>query len=262
MSMTKFRPDTRSRRDVRDGTTAARYRVIALIGAALLLCIGLFCGRAMYVGWVAHDALAEQAALPARLARADHATAVRETQQLGASLRRWQALDPNDPAVAEWLGGVYTITARGAPTAEAAAVEWKAAHEQYSMAVVLRPTSPYAWANRAWARYHLGLLDAQFYAALENAIRLGPWEREVQLVVVDLGLGLWPVMPSDLRLKVLGMVQRGQRRYAQNMVDIAARYGRLAEVCTFERLATLPACKAAALSANTPDAPVAVRAAS
>ncbi len=261
MSTTKSRRDTRSRSGVREGATSARYRVIALIGALALLATSLYCGRAVLVGWVAHDALAEQAALPARLAKADRDAVVRETQQLGASLRRWQALDPNDPAVAEWLGGYYTITARNAPTAEAVAVEWRAAHEQYSKAVVLRPTSPYAWANRAWARYHLGLLDAEFYAALENAIRLGPWEREVQLVVVDLGLGLWPLMSPDLRVKILGMVQRGQRRYAQNMIDIATRYGRLPEVCTVEKLAALPACKAAAHSPNTPAAPVAAGAA-
>lgn len=257
MSMIKSRRGTHSRSEAREGDTPARYRVIALIGALALLGIGLFCGRAVVVGWVAHDVRSEQAALPARLAKADHDTAVRETQQLGASLHRWQELDPHDPEVAEWLGDHYTITARNAPTPEAVAVEWRAAHEQYSKAVVLRPTSPYAWANRAWARYHLGLLDAEFYAALDNAIRLGPWEREVQLVVVDLGLGLWPVMSPELRVKILGMVQRGQRRYAQNMIDIATRYGRLAEVCTFEKLAALPACKAAANFPNTPDALVA-----
>ena len=232
--------------------------VFALIGAGLLIGIGLYCGHASYVGVVAHDALAQQAALPARLIKADRDTVTRETKQLGEALRDWQALDPDDPAVAEWLGGYYAQTARDASSHDVISSHWKMAHEQYSKATVLRPTSPYAWANRAWSRYYLGLIDAEFYAALDNAIRLGPWEREVQLVVVDLGLGLWPVMPSDLRVKILGMVHRGQRRYAQDFIKIATRYGRLAEVCDFEKLATLPACKAAAHSAGASDANAAV----
>jgi len=238
--------------------TSAIGRACALIGAVVLIGIGLYCGRTTYVGVLAHNALAQQAALPARVVKADRVTAVKEAQQLGEALRRWQELDPNDPALAEWLGGYYALTVRDGPTGDVVGGQWKMAHEQYSKAVVLRPTSPYAWANRAWARYHLGLLDAEFYAALENAIRLGPWEPKVQLVVVDLGLGLWPVMPPDLRVKILGMVQRGQRRYAQHMIDIATRYGRLAEVCGFEKLATLPACKATAGSPSALKAPMAV----
>ena len=87
-----------------------------------------------------------------------------------------------------------------------------------------------------------GQLDTELYVALQNAINLGPWEPEVQFVVVDLGFALWDEMPIDLRPQILALAENGQRRYAAQIVAIAQKRGRLTEVCKLEKLATLPAC--------------------
>ena len=108
----------------------------------------------------------------------------------------------------------------------------------------MRPTSPYSWANLAWTKFHLKQIDAEFYLALDSAIRLGPWEPEVQFVVVDLGFALWQQLPAEMRPKILAIAQNGQRRYGTQIAAIAHQRGRLADVCKFEKLATMPVCKA------------------
>jgi hypothetical protein len=89
----------------------------------------------------------------------------------------------------------------------------------------------------------LGQVDAEFYLALQSAINLGPWEPEVQFVVVDLGFALWEQMPTDFQPQVMTLAQNGQRRYATQIVAIAQRRGRLPEACKIEKLAAMPACK-------------------
>jgi hypothetical protein len=160
------------------------------------------------------------------------------------ALRQAQRLDPANPTTAEELGSLYALNVRemGGVTGSQRAKSL----EQYARAAVMRPTSPYSWANLAWTQYYLGQVDAEFYRALDSAIRLGPWEPEVQFVVVDLGLALWQEMPADLRPRILAVAQHSQMRYAPQILAIARKRGHLREVCGFEKLAKLAACKAMA----------------
>ena len=213
--------------------------------AGILLFLGVLCARWGFADLIVTDAMTRQAFLQGEAARTGVPVTSKEADEVIASLLRAQRIDPNNPATAEQLGGAYTIDVRETDqqgSNRAVTREWAKAYEQYSRAVALRPTSPYAWANRAWTKYYQGKVDMALYVALQNAINLGPWEPEVQFVVVDLGFALWDEMPIDLRPQVLDLAQNGQRRYAAQIVAIAQKRGRLTEVCKLQKLAALPAC--------------------
>ncbi|MEO8383929.1 MAG: hypothetical protein ABI583_01705 [Betaproteobacteria bacterium] len=192
------------------------------------------------------DALSTQASIQAQATRTGEAVDAKAVSEVIASLLHSQRIDPANPATAEHLGGAYTIDVqnkRDAGSNGAVTRQWPEAFEQYSRAVVLRPTSPYSWANRAWTKYYLGQVDRDLYVAMQNAINLGPWEPEVQFVVVDLGFALWEEMPVDLRPQVLALAQNGARRYGAQIIAIAQKRGHLTDVCKFEKLSSLQACK-------------------
>ena len=224
-------------------------RIAAVAAAGLLVSFGAFSALWGFADLVIVDALSTQVLLQAKATRAGAAVDAKAANEVVASLIWAQSIDPGNPAIAEHLGGAYTIDVQEKREAVPAGVvtrQWPQAFEQYSLAVVLRPTSPYSWANRAWTKYYLGQVDRDLYVALQNAINLGPWEPEVQFVVVDLGFALWEEMPVDLRPQVLALAQNGVRRYGAQIIAIARKRGHLADVCKFEKLAPLPACKSVA----------------
>ena len=231
------RPDSRP-------AATPKGRWLAACGAILLTGACYFCADWGLANLVAANATAMQLDLQTRATRSVGTIEAREVQAVGDALHHAQRVDPFNPNTAEQLGSHYALSVRDADAAGNVVSHWAKARQHYASAVVLRPTSPYSWANLAWTKFHLKQIDAEFYRALDSAIRLGPWEPEVQFVVVDLGFALWDQLPAEMRPRILAIAQNGQRRYATQIVAIAKQRGRLAEVCTFERLATMPVCKA------------------
>ena len=193
---------------------------------------------------IAANASAQQIDLQKRAPQTVDLIGAREVQTVGDALHHAQRVDPLNPNTAEQLGSHYALSVRDTDIVGNVDSHWATARHHYANAVVMRPTSPYSWANLAWAKFHLKQIDAEFYRALDSAIRLGPWEPEVQFVVVDLGFALWDQLPAEMRPKILTIARNGQRRYATQIAAIAEQRGRQAEVCKFEKLATMPVCKA------------------
>lgn len=218
-------------------------RWVAGCGAMLLAGVGVFCADQGLADLVALDAATKQSDLQIRSTRAAGAVDAREVKAVGDALHHAQRADPLNPNTAEQLGSHYALNVRDAETGGAVPSHWARAREHYANAVILRPTSPYSWANLAWTKFHLRQVDAEFYGALESAMRLGPWEPEVQFVIVDLGFAVWAELPVEMRSKVLAVAQNGQARYATQIAEIAKQRGRLVDVCRFAKLATLPVCK-------------------
>ncbi len=240
---TANRPKTKPRRPDSLARQAVGGRVMAGLGAFFLTGVCILCARWGYVDLLVMDAAERQAALVDRVTKTGAPPDTEQVNAIRDEFMRAQRLDARNPTIAEQLGALYALNVRGGEAGGGIGSQRAKALEQYSLATVLRPTSPYAWANLAWTRYYLGQVDAEFYRAMVNAIQLGPWEPEVQFVVVDLGFALWDEMPADLRPKVLTMAKNGQRRYAPQILAIAQKRGRLADVCAFENLAKMVACK-------------------
>ena len=218
-------------------------RWVAGCGALLLAGVSVFCADQGLADLLALDAATKQSDLQNRTTRTVGAVEPREVKAVGDALLHAQRADPLNPNTAEQLGSHYALNVRSAETVDADRSHWAKAREHYANAVVLRPTSPYSWANLAWTKFHLRQVDAEFYGALESAMRLGPWEPEVQFVIVDLGFAVWADLPVEMRSKVLAIAQNGQVRYATQIAAIAKQRGRLADVCGFAKLATMPMCK-------------------
>lgn len=225
-------------------TAAISNRVMAVILGVILLGFCVLSARWGIADQIAIDAMAYQTTIQEGVARTGAHISAIDANLVVTGLLSAHRLDPANPAIAEQLGGAYTLDVRADTPDGAVTRQWAKAYESYSLANVLRPSSPYAWANRAWTKYYLGQVDKAFYLSLQSAINLGPWEPEVQFVVVDLGFALWDEMPMDFRPQVAAMAQNGQRRYASQIVGIAQKRGKLSEVCKFEKAALTAACKA------------------
>ena len=148
--------------------------------------------------------------------------------EVRSTLLAAQRREAGNPTLQEALARLHAQRHEGNAGAE---VFQEQALEYFQRAAVQRPTSPYTWASIALTRYRLGLIDAELLRALANAVRLGPWEPEVQFIVADIGFALWDELPDAQRKEVLETAVRGMKRYADNMVRIAEKRGRLALVC-------------------------------
>ena len=103
--------------------------------------------------------------------------------------------------------------------------------EHFVSALVLRPSSPYTWANIAEVRYRLGATSGDFEQVLTTAAYLGPNEPEVQRLVVDLGFALWDEIGAPSRAAVLRSLTLGMQRNPLEMLQISDRRGRLDLAC-------------------------------
>lgn len=230
------RPDSRPHR-----ITAGP--ILPCIGALLLIGVCVICARWGLADRIVVDASERQSALQERIARTGEPADAREVASLADAFLLAQRFEPGNPDIPEQLGGLYALKVRDGSAGGVTGNQGANALEQFSSAVAMRPSSPYAWANLARIKYAQGQVDDVFYRALDNAMRLGPWEREVQFTVVDLGFALWDKAPTALRPQILSVVQNGLTRDAAQILAIAQKRGRLAEVCKFEKLASVAACK-------------------
>jgi 2-polyprenyl-6-methoxyphenol hydroxylase-like FAD-dependent oxidoreductase len=131
---------------------------------------------------------------------------------------------PNDPSSQELLALVLA-SRLDKPEYPAAA------HVHFSHALMLRPTSPYTWANMAELDYLEGNTGDDFELALRRAAFLGPQEPEVHRTVTDYGLAVWSEVRPETQAAIGGTLRAGLRRNPLEMLQISERRGRLALAC-------------------------------
>ena len=91
--------------------------------------------------------------------------------------------------------------------------------------------SAIAWASIALLKLRLAEMDAEFYGALERAVRLGPWEPPVQVAIADAGLAAWRQLTPPAQTLVVGMLERGLLRQQAEIHRLGAAHGTLPLVC-------------------------------
>jgi hypothetical protein len=139
-------------------------------------------------------------------------------------LRRATLDVPADPTVREMLAmGIAGETNDPA--------ELEKARGHLLKALAERPGSGYTWAGLAALKYRLGETDGLFEKALVNAVKLGPYEPEVQRDVVNYGLAVWDEVRPETRRAIESAVAAGMRRNAPEILQISARRGRLGAAC-------------------------------
>ncbi len=149
-----------------------------------------------------------------------------------ASVRQALEFEPSNPMFVEQSARLQELRALGLPARDPGIREGlRNSLAQYREAAALRPGSPYVWAAMAMLKVRLNDMDYEFYGALERAGRLGPWEPQVQIAMIDVGMATWPWLAKPGREWVLGALERGLQRQGPEIRRIAAVHGSLPQVC-------------------------------
>jgi hypothetical protein len=201
--------------------------LIALLGASLLACAAYEAGRRGLADWISMRSRYEVNLWTEKQA----APTFQQWQRAVEALRSALKLAPEDPSLHDHLGVAYEV----ASATFSPGGRWNVYREfslvHFRQATVLRPTSPYSWANVALTKYGLGQRDDELYRALAAAMRLGPWEPGVQLITSDLGLLLWEDLAPALKEQVRANWIRTAHRQADPLARLALTRNRLGLLC-------------------------------
>lgn len=146
--------------------------------------------------------------------------------QVIARLERALAIAPDNAWALEFLGAMQFKTVRGATDPLAAVATARASRDKFRGALRQRPTAAQTWANLALAKQSLGEIDDEFFTALEQSARYGPWEPPVLLLGLQTGLGAWDRASPAQRELILGMRDRAVQQNAALVNRIARDYSR------------------------------------
>lgn len=146
--------------------------------------------------------------------------------QVIARLGRALAIAPDNAWALDFMGAMQFETIRGATDPQAAVAAARASRDSFRRALWQRPTAAQTWVNLALAKQSLGEIDGEFFAALEQSVRYGPWEPPVLLLGLQTGLGAWDRASPAQRELILGMRDRAARRDVASVNRIARDYSR------------------------------------
>jgi cytochrome c-type biogenesis protein CcmH/NrfG len=126
-----------------------------------------------------------------------------------ASLRAALDYEPRNPNLHWYLGRIdyWRVRSGSLTDAESRAVR-QVALESFRQAALLRPTSGHSWVNLALTRYVLGQVDAEFVLALEQTLRWAPWQPQIQLIGIQLGVATWQLMPLSTQMLLIEAIRR------------------------------------------------------
>ena len=160
--------------------------------------------------------------------------------QLQSGLEQALVYDNTVPELLTDLGNAYESAVFYSPVgADSAHASRNLARQYYLQALSIRPGWPYSWTDLARIKYMLNEIDAEFYAALQNAVMLGPWEPQVQLTVAEIGLRHWDDINKETRQLVIRMINNGiySPDEAMRMFKLLQHYDQLELVCNETGLA-------------------------
>lgn len=136
------------------------------------------------------------------------------------------AISPDNAWALEFMGAMQFETVRGATDPQAAVAAARASRDSFRRALRQRPTASQTWVNLALAKQSLGEIDGEFFTALEQSARYGPWEPPVLLLGLQMGLGAWDRASPAQRELILGMRDRAVQRDVASVNRIARDYSR------------------------------------
>jgi len=151
----------------------------------------------------------------------------RVLQDIRESLR----YSPNSAWSLEEAGAFQLRRMRVARDPALATAAARSANSLFHLALIERPTSPFAWANLALSKLYLDELDDELFAALRHADELGPWEPEVQQSVLFVGLAAWHKLDAAQRAAMIQTLGRAVRRNASKVTEIIKTFDRFDLLC-------------------------------
>lgn len=116
-----------------------------------------------------------------------------------AELYKALDLDPGNPNLLEDLGRFHAARVeRGRPSDSDVRAARRQALANFRQILISHPTSGYAGINVALMKYQLGELDEEYLKSLQLALRRAPWQAQVQLLAIELGLASWQGLPESM----------------------------------------------------------------
>ncbi len=153
-----------------------------------------------------------------------------------AGLRAGLAYEPGNPNLHSDLGRLnFWRVQSGSLVDPESRAGREAALESFRQAALLRSSSGHSWANIALTRYMLGQVDIEFTHALEQTLRWAPWQPQLQLSAIQLGLATWQVLaPSTQQLVADAIRRQANWKLADQkpaLIRLLRGYGRLELGC-------------------------------
>ena len=153
-----------------------------------------------------------------------------------AGLRAALAYEPGNPNLHSDLGRAHYWRVRSGSLVDA---ESRAGREQalesFHQAARLRPTSGHTWANVALTRYMLGHVSIEFALALDQTLRWAPWQPQLQLSAIQLGLATWNILDEPRQRQVADAIRhQAEWKMADqkpSLIRLLRGYGRLELGC-------------------------------
>jgi len=152
---------------------------------------------------------------------------MRAMKYLADSLR----YSPRNPWTLEEMGALQLRRMRAPTDSSLPMVAVRSANVNFHMALMRRPTSPVAWANLALTKLYLDEQDDELFEALRHADDLGPWEPEVQQLVLFVSLAAWDKLGTAQRAAAVRTLERAAQRDAEKAANIVENFKRLDLLC-------------------------------
>jgi hypothetical protein len=75
-------------------------------------------------------------------------------------------------------------------------------------ALLKRPTWPYLWDELFQSKIILNQFDNESTSAMEHAVKLGPWELDVQYDIASTGLDFWHDLPAAAQQTIINAMEQ------------------------------------------------------
>jgi hypothetical protein len=148
-----------------------------------------------------------------------------------AALNEALVIDPRNPRLLEEAALFHVNRVAGRLTLEPDVREARLQSlSLFRQAVEQRPTSGQAWVSVALIKLQLGETDREFSQSLQEALRRSPWEPQVELLAIEVGLAGWQALPDSLHETLKQAIQaQAQWQLVKQKSALQAllkRYGR------------------------------------
>jgi len=115
----------------------------------------------------------------------------------------------------------------------------------FKQSLKIRPVWANTWIDFAMTKWHLNQIDDEFWSALENAEKYGPYMPEVNFGLADIYMAFWPQLSGVQKIKTIEQIKRTMLHrnntdysfdYRRQLVERVKSYHREDVFCTLIKL--------------------------
>ena len=212
--------------------SARKRALVALLGAALLLCAGLSVWYGGRAAWADASTLRARWLVKAWRNGAGPKSSTTLWTETRNDLLAGLKMAPDNAQVLDDLAYLYAARAQGlgtpmpgSPQASLQLSLFDQAIASYRAAAALRPVFPYTWAHFALAKHLRGEHDAEFWNAYDKALKYGRNEAEVQPTLGAIAFAQWSSIGDERQQVIKQMVATAVEKSRARLLEMAQQNG-------------------------------------